>query len=175
MKKQQSSYVAHRRDRNGECLPTARPVPCRATTQLCGFWLGQNAPFQNHNSQAVSEINNILLEDTMPARSSDCRPIAVHLAVWPWTACAFERSARCPNRLFDLRNCLYDNSERGPKTTLFSPVSDVGLGYTHSDINPQLPLRSMDHFPMNHFTLPTIHSERAPFRQSDFPTLIGLR
>src|ERR1700732_3384083 len=79
MKKQQSLHVAHRRDRNGECLQTARPAPCTATTQLCGFWLGQNAPFQNHNSQTVSEIDNILLEDTMPARSSDYRPIAVHL------------------------------------------------------------------------------------------------
>jgi hypothetical protein len=37
---------------------------------------------------------------------------------------------RCPNRLFNLRHYLYDNSEIDSITTLFRPVSDVGLGYT---------------------------------------------
>ena len=37
---------------------------------------------------------------------------------------------RCPNRLYDLCNYLYDNSERDPIRTLFRRVSDVGLGYT---------------------------------------------
>jgi hypothetical protein len=36
----------------------------------------------------------------------------------------------CPNRLFDLRRDLYDNSERNSITTLFRQVSDVWLGYT---------------------------------------------
>ena len=37
---------------------------------------------------------------------------------------------RCPNRLFDLRHYLYDNSEGDSITTSFRQVSDVGLGYT---------------------------------------------
>jgi hypothetical protein len=36
----------------------------------------------------------------------------------------------CPNRLFDLRHYLYDNSEMDSITTLFCRMSDVGLGYT---------------------------------------------
>jgi hypothetical protein len=36
----------------------------------------------------------------------------------------------CPNRLFDLPHYLYDNSQSDSITTLFLPVSDVGLGYT---------------------------------------------
>jgi hypothetical protein len=48
---------------------------------------------------------------------------------------AFGRLARssgpqCPNRLFDLRQYLYDNSEIDSITTLFHRASDVGLGYT---------------------------------------------
>ncbi len=39
--------------------------------------------------------------------------------------------AMCPNRLFDLRHYLYDNSERDPMATLVRRVSDVGLGYTY--------------------------------------------
>jgi hypothetical protein len=38
--------------------------------------------------------------------------------------------SRCPNRLFDLRHNLYENSQRDSITTLFHRVSDVGLGYT---------------------------------------------
>ena len=37
---------------------------------------------------------------------------------------------RCPNRLFNLRHYLYDNSEIDSITTLFRRASDVGLGYT---------------------------------------------
>jgi hypothetical protein len=36
----------------------------------------------------------------------------------------------CPNRLFDLRDYLYENPEGGSITTLFRRGSDVGLGYT---------------------------------------------
>src|SRR5580698_2878424 len=37
---------------------------------------------------------------------------------------------RCPNRLFNLRHHLYDNSEMDSITTFFYWISDVGLGYT---------------------------------------------
>jgi hypothetical protein len=36
----------------------------------------------------------------------------------------------CPNRLFNLRHYLYDNSEMDSITTLLCRMSDVGLGYT---------------------------------------------
>jgi hypothetical protein len=37
---------------------------------------------------------------------------------------------RCPNRLFDLRHCLSENSESDSKRHHFPRPSDVGLGYT---------------------------------------------
>jgi hypothetical protein len=43
---------------------------------------------------------------------------------------ALSSGPRCPNRLFNLRHCVYDNSESDSITTLFRRVSDVRLGYT---------------------------------------------
>jgi hypothetical protein len=41
----------------------------------------------------------------------------------------------CPNRLFNLRDNLYDNSEIDSITTLFRRASDVGLGYTQTRLS----------------------------------------
>src|SRR5207247_1021467 len=53
----------------------------------------------------------------------------------------------CPNRLFNLRHYLYDNSEIDPITTLFRPISDVGLDYTPSRHQSAVPLRSNGSLP----------------------------
>jgi hypothetical protein len=53
--------------------------------------------------------------------------LAKRIGDFALTACAFVGRV-CPNRLFDPRHYLYDNSEGNSITTLFRLESDVGLG-----------------------------------------------